>query len=311
MKRDLINLNDLTAEELLEIIEKSIEIKSNPNKFSNALRQKTLLMIFEKPSLRTRVSFETGMTKLGGHAIYLDVKSTPLGMGETIHDTAMCTSRYVDIIMARLLKQADTIELAKHSSVPVIDALSEMAHPCQAIADLMTIKEKKGKFKGLKMAYFGDAENNVTYSLMHACAMVGMHMVIACPQGEEYQPKKKIVDEATGIAKKTGSKISIIHNPEDAIKNADIVVTDTWMSYHIPPEKKEERIKIFKPYQVTEELMKKANKDAIFMHCLSCRRGYEMTADVVDGPLSVVFDEAENRMWTEMAIMLFLLDRSK
>jgi ornithine carbamoyltransferase len=159
----------------------------------------------------------------------------------------------------------------------------------------------------LKMAYFGDAENNVTYSLMHACAMTGMHLDIACPKGDEYLPKKKILDESLQISKKTGNRINITHDATVAIKNADIIVTDTWMSYHIAPEKKEERVKTFKPFQVSEELMKKANKDAIFMHCLSCRRGYEMTAEVVDGKQSVVFDEAENRMWTEMAIMLFLM----
>ena len=311
MKRDLINLNDLSPDELTEIIKLSDEIKKSPSRYAGAMTGKTLLMIFEKPSLRTRVSFETGMSKMGGHAIYYDVKSSPLGVGESIQDTARVASRYVDIIMARLFKQTDTLELAKNSLVPVIDALSEMAHPCQIIADLMTIKEKKRKLKGLKAAYFGDAENNVTYSLMHGCAMTGMHLSIACPPGPEFMPNQKIVSEALDIAKNTGSIIVLSHTPDEAIKNADVIFTDTWMSYHIPEEKKAERVKIFSPYQINSKLMARANKDAIFMHCLPVKRGYEATNEVIDGPQSVIFDEAENRMWTEMAIMLYLLEKSR
>ncbi len=309
MKRDLINLCDLTSDELMEIIDNSIKIKKNPSCVSDAMKQKNLLMIFEKPSLRTRVSFETGMTKMGGHAIYYDVKNSPLGVGETLADTAKCASRYVDIIMARLLKQSDTVELAKNSKAPVIDALSDLAHPCQIIADLMTIKEKKGRLKGLTLVYLGDADNNVTYSLIHGCAMAGINMYIATPQ-KESDLNKKILDEAREIAKKSGIALIITNEIDAAVKNADIVVTDTWMSYHIPQEEKEARVKRFMPYQVNSGLMSKAKKDAIFMHCLPAKRGYEVTNEVVDGLQSVVFEEAENRMWTEMAIILFLMERS-
>ncbi|MEM2130960.1 MAG: ornithine carbamoyltransferase [Candidatus Woesearchaeota archaeon] len=307
MKKDLINLTDLNEKELEYIIDKSIEIKKNPDSVKDAMKQKTLLMIFEKPSLRTRVSFETAMTKMNGHAIYYDVKNSPLGVGETIQDTAKCASRYVDIIMARLLKQSDTIELAKNSKVPVIDALSDVAHPCQIIADLMTIKEKKGSFKKLKLVYLGDADNNVTYSLMQGSAMTGINMLVITPQ-KESDLKKEIYEEAKKIAKKNNSILKLSPNINE-VENADIIVTDTWMSYHIPQEQKEARVQMFMPYQVNSDLMKKAKKNAIFMHCLPAKRGYEVTNEVIDSNQSIVFDEAENRMWTEIAIMLFLLNK--
>ncbi|MCM2325614.1 MAG: ornithine carbamoyltransferase [Candidatus Woesearchaeota archaeon] len=306
MKRNLLNLTDLAAEELLQIIDLSGDIKKNPIKYKDIMSQKTLLMIFEKPSLRTRVSFEVAMTKMGGHAIYYDTKNSPMGVGETIADTAKCASRYVDIIMARLFRQADTIELARHSEVPVIDALSDIAHPCQIIADLMTIKEKKGRLKGLKLAYFGDADNNVTYSLMQGCSMVGIDICIATPQDEE-ELNQDILKGARSIAKEHGSKITITKDAIEAAKDADIITTDTWMSYHIPKEEKEGRVKRFMPYQVNNALMSRAKKDAIFMHCLPAKRDYEVTDEIVDGPQSVVFDEAENRMWTEMAVLIHLI----
>jgi ornithine carbamoyltransferase len=306
MKRNLLNLTDLAAEELLHILDMAADIKKNPQRYKDAMSQKTLLMIFEKLSLRTRVSFEVAMTRMGGHAIYYDTKNSPMGAGETIADTARCASRYVDIIMARLLKQADTIELAKHSEVPVIDALSDVAHPCQIVADLMTIKEKKGKLKGLKLAYLGDADNNVTYSLMQGCSMVGIDMHIATPQ-DENEMDKHILNETRAIAKGNGCKINLTRDIPTAAKDADIISTDTWMSYHIPAEQKDARVKRFMPYQVNKELMSMAKKDAIFMHCLPAKRGYEVTDGVIDNPQSVVFDEAENRMWTEMAMILFLV----
>ncbi|MBN2422886.1 ornithine carbamoyltransferase [Candidatus Woesearchaeota archaeon] len=309
MKRDLINLTDLTADELNYIIEKSIEIKKEPGKYSTALTGKTLLMIFQKPSLRTRVSFETGMTKLGGHAIYYDTSTSPMGKGETIHDTAKCASRYADIISARLFEHTDIEELAKFSDVPVINMLTNFSHPCQILADLMTIKEKKGRLKGLTLAYLGDGNNNVTHSLMYGCSLVGMNIKVASPPEKEYSPTKKVIDECRKIALKSGSGIVITSNPEDAAKEADIIVTDSWMSYHIPKEKKEERVNVFKKYRVTEDIMNLANPDAVFMHCLPALRGYEMTAEVIDGSQSVVFDEAENRMWTETAVMLFLMGK--
>ncbi|RMF54689.1 ornithine carbamoyltransferase [Candidatus Woesearchaeota archaeon] len=307
--KHLLALKDLTSNEILFLIDKAIEIKKNPEKYSTAMKDKTLLMIFEKPSLRTRLSFETGMTQMGGHAIFYSIKDSPLGKKESIHDTAKTASRYVDIIMARLNKFTDLKELADNSSVPVIDALSDMNHPCQIICDLQTIKEKKGKLKGLTLTYMGDSENNVTYSLMHGCALVGMNIKIGCPNDKRFMPKESVIQEAEEIAKKTGSTVKIIHDPIEAVKNADIVYTDSWMSYHIPESEQEERIKVLKPFQVNSELMKHAKKDALFMNCLPAMRGFEQTADVIDGPQSIVFDQAENRLHAQKAIILWLLGK--
>ncbi|MBU0756423.1 MAG: ornithine carbamoyltransferase [Nanoarchaeota archaeon] len=309
MKRDLLKLPDLTSEELNSVIDLAIDIKKSPDKYSEKLSGKTLLMIFAKPSLRTRVSFETGMTKLGGHAIYYDISTSPMGKGETIHDTANCASRYVDIISARLFDHEDIVDLAQNSRVPVINMLTNMTHPCQIVADLMAIKEKKGSFKGLKLAFMGDGNNNVTHSLIYGCAMVGIDITVASPEGEEYSPSKDVVKEAKKFAEKQGSKVVVTDDANEAAKDADILVTDTWMSYHHKPEQKAERVKMFSPYQVNAEKFALAKPDAIFMHCLPAYRGYEVTADVIDGPKSIVFDEAENRMWTEMAIMLFLMGK--
>ncbi len=293
----------------MNLIEKAIHIKKHPGRYSTALKEKTLLMIFEKPSLRTRVSFEAGMTQLGGHAIFYSVTDSPLGKKETMHDTAKTSSRYVDIIMARLNSFADTKELARHSAVPVIDALSDMHHPCQIIADLQTIYEKKGRLKGLKLCYLGDGENNVTYSLMHGCAAVGMDISVGCPEGGEFRPKDSVMNEALAIAQKTGSRVVVVHDAAESVKDADIVYTDSWMSYHIPKEKEQERLNIFRPFRVTAEIMAKAKPDAIFMNCLPAQRGAEQTAEVIDGPQSVVFDQAENRLHAQKAIMLLLLNK--
>ncbi|MEK6917293.1 MAG: ornithine carbamoyltransferase, partial [Nanoarchaeota archaeon] len=256
IKKDFLELTDLSPDELKEVLELAIELKKNPEKYSKVLEGKTLLMIFAKPSLRTRVSFETGMTKLGGHAIYYDIANSPLGRGETIHDTAMCSSRYVDIISARLFEHADIVELAKNSNVPVINMLTNLAHPCQILADLMTIKEKKGYLKGLKLAFLGDGNNNVTHSLLLGCTMSGMSISVASPAGEGFMPNASIVAEA----KKFG-KVVITTNAEEAAKDADIIVTDTWMSYHHKPEEKEDRVQRFKPYQVNSKIMKLGKKE--------------------------------------------------
>lgn len=308
-KNNLLSLKDWSGKEINELIEKAIKIKKNPKKYGKALHGKTLLMIFEKPSLRTRVSFEAGMTQLGGHAIFYSIKDSPLGKKETISDTAKCASRYVDIIMARLFKFSDTKALADNATVPVIDALSDENHPCQIICDLQTVKEKKGSLKGLKLAYLGDAENNVTYSLMHGCAQVGMNISIGCPEGNQYRPKDEKVAEARAIAEKTGAKVEVVHDAAEAVKDADVVYTDSWMSYGIPAEEEETRKKVFMPYQVNSELMAKAKPDAIFMNCLPAMRGYEQTEEVIDGPQSVVFDQAENRLHIQKAIILKLLEK--
>jgi ornithine carbamoyltransferase len=304
--RHFLTLRDLSGEELLDTIEKAIEIKANPEKYSNALARKTLLMLFEKPSLRTRVSFEVGMTQMGGHAIFYSIKDSPLGKKETVADTAKTASRYVDIIMARLFKHSDIEELAANSSIPVINALTDFSHPCQILADLMTIKEKKS-FE-TKLAYVGDCNNNVTHSLMYGTAMVGMDMAVGCPSGEEYQPNKQVLTEAKAIAEKTGSKLDIIHDAAKAVSNADIIYTDSWMSYHIPVEEEARRIEELKAFQVNPELMTHAKRDAIFMHCLPAKRGQEVS-EVIDTEQSVVFDQAENRLHAQKAIMLKLLNK--
>lgn len=309
--KHLLSLRDLTSIEILKIIAKGIEIKKNPKKYSKLMDKKSLLMIFAKPSLRTRLSFEVAMTQMSGHAIYYDIKDSPMGKKESIADIARTASRYVNIIMARLFEHKDIEELATFSSVPVINALTNFEHPCQILADLMTIKEKRGKLKGLKLAYVGDSNNNVTHSLLYGCSMTGMNISIACPRNKEFQPNKKVIKVSKEFASKNKAEVEVLSNPYEAVKNADIVYSDSWMSYHIPDEEKEERIKILKPYQVNKELMKKANKNAYFMHCLPALRGYEVTKEVIDGPQSIVFEQAENRLHVQKAIILKLLEKVK
>jgi ornithine carbamoyltransferase len=312
MNKDLLTLSTLTKEEFISILDLADDVKKNPQKYVKKLEGKTLLMIFEKPSLRTRISFEVGMTQLGGHAIYYDLSTSPLGKKkESVYDTAMTSSRYVDIIMARLFSHEAIEDLAKNSRVPVINALTDYSHPCQILADFQAIREKKGRLEGLKLAYLGDGNNNVTHSLIFGSAITGMHISVACPKGAEYEPMKKALDKAKEIARRSGSRITITNDPKEAAKDADIICTDSWMSYHIPENQKEDRINIFKPYQVNGETMKLAKSDAIFIHCLPATRGLEVTADVIDGPQSVVFDEAENRLHAQKALMLKLLKAEK
>jgi ornithine carbamoyltransferase len=310
MVRHLTSLYDFTPEELEKIIDLAIDVKNNPEKYATALKDKTLLMIFEKPSLRTRVSFEVGMTQLGGHGIFYSIVDSPMGKKESIEDTVKTSSRFVDIIMARLFEHEHIMKMAEHSDVPVINALTNFSHPCQIACDLQTIKEKKGKLKGLKLAYLGDSNNNVTHSLLYGCSMVGMDIAVASPEGMDYEPQKKVVEKAKEYASKHGSKILITNNAIEAVKDADVIYTDSWMSYHIPKEKEAERVQLFKPYQVNEELMKHAKQDAVFMNCLPAMRGYEQTAEVIDGKQSIVFDQAENRLHVQKAIMLFLLGKA-
>ncbi|MDR0993842.1 MAG: ornithine carbamoyltransferase [Verrucomicrobiota bacterium] len=306
--RHLLTLDDWSAEHIAEAISTARAIKADPQEYEDALRRKTLCMIFEKPSLRTRLSFEAGMNQMGGHAIYYDTSTSPLGNGkETIADTIRTMCRYVDIIMARLFKHEDLLEMAAFSTVPIINALTNFSHPGQILADLQTIEEHKGRLAGLKLAYLGDSFNNVTHSLLFACPKMGMHLSIGCPAGKEYEPAPEAFAAATADAKKTGSRFVLTHDAAEAVRDADVVYTDSWMSYHIPKEQAAERVRIFMPYQVTADLMKKAKPDAIFLNCLPAMRGMEQTAEVIDGPQSVVFDEAENRMHMHKALMLLLL----
>lgn len=305
MKKDLISVLD-TEDYLLGLIDEAITLKAKlyNKEILEPLKNKSIGMIFEKPSTRTRVSFEVGMTQLGGHALYLSPKDLQLGRGETIADTARVLSRYVDAIVYRAFDHNMVVELAKNATVPVINALDNMEHPCQCVADLMTVKEHKGGFKGLKIVYVGDG-NNVCNSLLLGSAIVGMDMVACCPEG--YHPNKKIFETAKKIGKKNGVTIEIIEEPDEAVKDADVLYTDVWVSMGDEAEK-EKREKLFKPYQVNMKLLKKAKKDCIFMHCLPAHRGYEVTDDVIDSKQSVVFDEAENRLHAQKAIMLRLIE---
>ena len=249
------------------------------------------------------------MNQLGGHAIYLDAKDAPLGKKESITDTAKASSRYCDIIMARLFKQEDIEELANNATVPVINALTDLFHPCQILSDLLTIHEKKGNPKGLKLCFVGDGNNNITHSLLLGCSITGMDISVGCPK--QHSPQEWVVEIAKKNAAKSGSKIEILNDAKKAVENADIVYTDSWMSYHIPKNQEAERIKTFKPYQVNKELMANAKKNAIFMNCLPAMRGYEQTAEVIDGKQSIVFDQAENRLHMQKAIILKLLNKLK
>ncbi len=288
--RHFISINDLTTSEIKRIFDLAIKLKKNPQKYNKALKDKTLAMIFEKPSLRTRVSFEAGMTQLGGHAIYLGPNDIQMGARETPGDIAKNLERMVDIIMARVFEHKKLIDLSNDTKVPVVNGLSDLEHPCQAMADILTVLEKKKKLKGLKLAFVGDGNNNVTRSLYFLCAKLGIDFICAAPHGYGLKMGKETID------------------PKKAVKDADIVVTDTWVSMGEESEKKI-RLKVFPPYQINRKLMKLAKPDAIFMHCLPAYRGYEVTDEVIDGPQSVVFDEAENRLHVQKAIMLFLLGK--
>ena len=298
-KKDLLTLNELESKEINKIIELGIELKKQhkKGKEKSHLEKKTLAMIFEKPSTRTRVSFETGMFELGGHALTLSPNDLQLSRGESIEDTAKTLSRYVDIIMARVYDQKSLETLARNSSIPVINGLSDSFHPCQILADLMTIKEHKKNLKKIKIAWIGDG-NNVCNSLILGCAKLKIKLSIGVPDG--YEPDFDVVKIG-----KDAEILEITDNPEDAVKDADVVMTDTFVSIH---NSNSDRIKKFLPkYQVTSSLMKKAKKDALFMHCLPAKRDQEVTSDVIDGPQSVVWDEAENRLHVQKALMIYLL----
>jgi ornithine carbamoyltransferase len=306
--RHLLTLNDWSSDQIAQAVTTARAIKAQPEVYADTLRRLTLCMFFEKPSLRTRLSFESGMNQMGGHAIYYDTSTSPFGGGkESIADTVRTTCRYVDIIMARLFKHEHLLEMAEHSTVPVINALTNFTHPGQILADLQTIQEKKGELAGLKLAYLGDSFNNVTHSLLFACPKMGVHLSIGCPAGKEYEPAGEPFSTAQADAAAQGVTVEVTPDAAAAVRDADVVYTDSWMSYHIPKDQAGARKDIFGPYQVTADLMKQAKPDAIFMNCLPAMRGMEQTAEVIDGPQSVVFDQAENRMHMHKALMLILL----
>ena len=296
--KDLLTVDELSSKEFLELIDFSIklkkEIKTGNEKLQ--LKNKTLAMIFEKPSTRTRVSFETGMFQLGGHAVNLSFNEIQLSRGESIEDTAKTLSRYVDIIMARVYEHDIIEKLAKYSMIPVINGLSNLYHPCQILADLMTVKEHKKKLKDLKIAWIGDGDN-VCNSLIFGCSKTQTQIAIATPKG--FEPNSEVVKKSSKY-----TDIDLTTDPESAIKDADVVMTDTFVSIHDSDEKSK---KFLPTFQVDESLMDKAKKDAIFIHCLPAKRGQEVTSSVIDGPQSVVWDEAENRLHTQKALMISLL----
>lgn len=301
MSSHLLSLADLSYADIINILDAASDLKEKRarGKTSTALKARTLAMLFEKSSTRTRISFEVAMTELGGHAVYLNYKDIQLGRGESVADTARVMSRYVNAIMARVYKHETLIELSNNATVPVINGLSDLEHPCQLLADLLTIREYKGKFKGLNYSWIGDG-NNVCNSALLACALTGMKMTVACPEG--YEPNPEIVDKA----KELGGTISIIHDPMKAAKKADILSTDVWVSMGDEDEY-DRRLRDFKPYQINSKLLEQAKHDVMVLHCLPAHRGEEITAVVVDGPNSAVFDQAENRLHVQKALLLKLL----
>ncbi len=303
--KHLISLYDCTTEEIHNILNLAIKLKKdNKNGVAHhLLKGKSLGMIFTKSSTRTRVSFEVGMYQLGGQSLFLSGSDIQLGRGESIYDTANVLSRYLDAIMIRTFDHQDVLDLAKYGSISIINGLTDYLHPCQILADLQTIYEHKGKLEGLKLCYVGDG-NNISNSLLHGCTKVGMDISVASPKG--YECDAICIEHAKETAKKTGCEVILTSDPTEAAKNADIIVTDTWVSMGQESEK-QERIKIFGDYQVDDKLFSYAKEDAIFMHCLPAYRGYEVTDSVIDGPRSVIFDEAENRLHAQKAVLATLL----
>ena len=305
MVKHLLSMQDLSPNEIEAILDKAEGLKEKLRKGEphELLRGKTLGMIFEKPSLRTRVTFETGMTQLGGHAIYLAPADIQLGKRESVPDTARNLSRWVDAVMARLFKHDIIVELARHSSVPVINGLTDLHHPCQTLGDLLTIREHKGKFRGLKLAWVGDG-NNVCNSLLLGCTLVGMNISAVCPHG--YEPDANVMTQAKKNAEKCGAKLELLTDPKKAVAGADVIYTDVWVSMGQEKEAKR-RMLAFKGYQVNAQLLKLAKPNVIVMHCLPAHRGQEITDEVIDGPRSVVLDQAENRMHAQKALLFSLL----
>jgi ornithine carbamoyltransferase len=304
--RDLISIHDLEAVEVHEILDLAAAMKRDPGAYATSLGARTLAMIFEKPSLRTRVSFETGMTQLGGHAIAIQGSEIALGKREAVGDVARTLEGMVDGIMARTFSHQILIDLARHAAVPVINGLSDHLHPCQALADFLTIREHLGRVEGITLAWVGDG-NNVAHSLMYAAAKLGAHVRLACPEG--YDPDPGVVAQAREDARATGSRIETGRDPVAAVRGAEVVYTDTWASMGQEAEHAA-RVEVFRPYQVNAALMAAAAPGAIFMHCLPAHRGEEVVDEVIDSKASVVFPQAANRLHAQKAVLLLLLGRS-
>lgn len=305
MVRHFLSLADQSPEELRALLDVARQVKLNPPAFASACRGQTLAMIFQKPSLRTRVSFEAGIFQLGGQGVYLGPKDIQLHRGETLRDTGRVLSRYCDGLMARVYAHQDILDLAASSSVPVINGLTDLLHPCQVLADLLTIQEKRGQLTGLKLAYVGDG-NNMAHSLLYGGAQFGMTVSVVHPRG--YAPNPEIVTHARQLAASSGGAVLITEDVEEGVVDADVVYTDVWASMG-QEEEHRERVQRFAAYQVNAALMAKARPKALFMHCLPAHRGEEVAAEVIDGPASVIYDQAENRLHAQKAILIRLLGR--
>ncbi len=304
MKRDFLSVRDFTREEILESFEIAKDMKKDRLKYSEVLKGQTLALIFEKPSLRTRTSFDVGIQQLGGYSLYLSPNEISLGKRESVYDVAKNLERMVQGIMIRTFAHQIVEDMAKYAKIPIINGLTDLLHPCQAMADYLTVLEHKGKLdNSIKLVYVGDG-NNVAHSLMYAGARLGVNVTISTPKG--FEPNLIVWQNANEDAKKTGAKIEVVHNPQEAVKNADVIYTDVWASMGQESET-DKRKQIFKPYQVNSELMSYAKDDTLFMHCLPAHRGDEVTDSVIDSPNSVVFDEAENRLHAQKAVMYKLM----
>lgn len=301
MKRDFLRLKDLSFDEIFQIIRRAIDLKSGIDALKCPLIGKSIGLIFEKASTRTRVSFEVGIYQLGANSIYMNPNEIQIGRGETIHDTAKVLSRYLDAIIIRTFEHEKIVEFSKYSSIPVINALTDMHHPCQALADLMTIYEKKNGFEGICIAYIGDG-NNVAHSLIEGAALSGMKITIASPEG--YEPNREILNEMRAIAR---NEIVVMRDPIEAVKGADVVYTDVWVSMGQEGYEKIKKER-FRGYQLNDSLLSHAKEDAIVLHCMPAHRGEEITDGVIDGPQSVVFEQAENRLHSQKALLEFLLE---
>jgi len=304
MKKDLLSIKDLSKEEILGIMDLAADVKKDPGKYADSLKGRSIGLIFQKPSNRTRVSFEIGMFQLGGHAIYLGSSEIGMGGRESVKDVACVLSRYLNGIVARTYKHEVVDELAKYASVPIINGLSDIAHPCQALGDMFTIREKFGSVKGLTVSYVGDG-NNVANSLMLSALKLGMNMKVTTPKN--YGPGSYIIGIAKSLAKSSGASLEISNDPAKAAIGADALYTDVWISMGQEKEAAK-RIKAFKAFQLNDKMVKKANKGYVVMHCLPAHRGQEISDSVMDSKNSIVYDQAENRMHVQKSILLKLLN---
>ena len=305
--KDLLSLKELTASDIQTILKLAEKMKKNPQTFFGKLKGRSLALLFQKPSMRTRTSFEIGMAQLGGSSMYMDPQEMPLGERESIKDVARVLSRYCHVVVTRTYSHADAEEFSRYAAVPVINGLSDLYHPCQTLADLFTIREKFKTLEKINIAYVGDG-NNVLNSLLYGVSKLGLNLQIATPRG--YEPSEEIQKDIKILAKESGSKIALSNNPFTAIKNAHVIYTDVWVSMG-QEKQRDQRLRDFQPFQVNLAIVNKAPKDSVFMHCLPAHRGEEITDEVMEHPRSAIFDQAENRLHTQKALLVLLLTRKK